>query len=187
MQNSTQLRQTPAQPSTLIAGVYTVPIRVFEDERGRFMESFRRDWFPWIDWQEQQGNQSDSAANVLRGLHYHHRQIDYWHVTRGRIRVAMVDLRRSSPTYMATEILEVSAEKPTGVFIPVGVAHGFYALTDASLTYLVNQYYTGGDENGVLWNDPDLNIEWGASNPVISPRDANNLRLRDIPQDKLPA
>jgi dTDP-4-dehydrorhamnose 3,5-epimerase len=184
MQSSS--RQSPAQASTRIAGVYTVPIRVFEDERGRFMESFRRDWFPWIDWKEQQGNQSDSAANVLRGLHYHLRQIDYWHVTRGRIRVGMVDLRRSSPTYMATEILEVSAESPTGVFIPVGVAHGFYALTDASLTYLVNQYYTGGDENGVLWNDPDINLDWGASNPIISGRDANNPRLRDIPHDKLP-
>jgi dTDP-4-dehydrorhamnose 3,5-epimerase len=169
-----------------ITGVFTVSIRVFSDDRGRFMETFRREWFPWIDWSNMQSNRSDSQAGVLRGLHFHRKQIDYWYVTTGRIRVGMVDLRRSSPTYMRTHMLELGEENNVGVFIPVGVAHGFYALTDATLTYLVNQYYDGGDELGVAWDDPDLKMEWGVSTPVLSPRDQHNPRVRDLAADVLP-
>ncbi len=178
---------TPAQASTMIEGVYTVPIRVFEDERGRFMETFRREWFPWINWDKLQGNRSDSKVNVLRGLHYHHYQIDYWYVPNGTIRVGMVDLRPSSPTYMATMTMEIGEASNTGVFVPVGVAHGFVALTDATLTYLVNNYYDGGaDERGVAWNDPDINLDWGIEQPLLSPRDQENRFLKDIPADELP-
>lgn len=178
---------SPIQELSQIAGVYIVPIRVFADERGRFMETFRREWFPWINWDKQQGNRSDSKAGVLRGLHYHLRQIDYWYVTDGTIRVGLADLRRSSPTFRATHTLEITPENPIGLFIPSGVAHGFVALTDASLTYLVNQYYDGGeDERGVAWNDPDLNLDWGIEAPIVSARDAANPLLRDIPDDVMP-
>ncbi len=173
-------------PSPSIAGVYTVPIRVFADERGRFMETFRREWFPWIDWSNMQSNRSDSQAGVLRGLHFHRRQIDYWYVARGSIRVGMVDLRRSSSTYMQKHVLEIGDSNNIGVFIPVGVAHGFCALTDATLTYLVNQYYDGGDELGVAWDDPDIALDWGTQSPVMSPRDQRNPRLRDLPLERLP-
>lgn len=176
----------PVTESPHIAGVYTVPIRSFSDDRGRFMETFRREWFPWIDWSNMQSNRSDSKAGVLRGLHFHRKQIDYWYVTTGRIRVGMVDLRRTSRTYLRTHVLEIGEENNVGVFIPVGVAHGFYALTDATLTYLVNQYYDGGDEFGVAWNDPDLKMEWGVSTPVLSPRDQRNPRVRDLAPDVLP-
>lgn len=177
----------PVQPSTSIEGVYRVPIRAFEDERGRFMETFRREWFPWIDWSLIQGNRSDSKAGVLRGLHYHHHQIDYWYVPAGRIRVGMVDLRPSSPTYMATEVFEIGQEHNIGVFVPIGVAHGFYAVTDATLMYMVNNYYNGGkDENGVAWNDPTIKLDWGVSEPVLSPRDQENRFLKDIPKEELP-
>jgi dTDP-4-dehydrorhamnose 3,5-epimerase len=176
----------PVTESPHIAGVFTVPIRSFGDERGRFMETFRREWFPWIDWSKMQSNRSDSKAGVLRGLHFHRKQIDYWYVTTGRIRVGMVDLRRGSRTYLHTHVLEIGEENNIGVFIPVGVAHGFYALTDATLTYLVNQYYDGGDELGVAWDDPDLKMEWGVSTPVLSPRDQRNPRVRDLPPDVLP-
>lgn len=179
--------QSPAQESALINGVFTVPIRAFKDERGQFMEIFRREWFPWINWDKAQSNRSDSMAGVLRGLHYHHHQIDYWYVPKGVVRVGMVDLRPSSPTYMATETLEIGDTNNTGVFIPVGVAHGFLALTDVTLTYLVNNYYNGGvDENGVAWNDPDIALDWGVDAPLLSPRDAENRFLKDIPADELP-
>jgi dTDP-4-dehydrorhamnose 3,5-epimerase len=179
--------QGPAQALGIIEGVYTVPIRAFEDDRGRFAETFRREWFPWIDWDRIQCNRSDSKAGVLRGLHYHHHQIDYWYVPVGRVRVGMVDLRPSSPTYMVNHTFEIGQADNTGVFIPVGVAHGFYALTDATLMYMVNNYYNGGkDENGVAWNDPQINLDWGTTAPLLSPRDQQNRFLKDIPAAELP-
>jgi dTDP-4-dehydrorhamnose 3,5-epimerase len=179
--------QTPARPSQQIAGVYHMPIKAFADERGQFMETFRREWFPWVNWDRMQSNRSDSRQHVLRGLHYHHRQIDYWYVSSGVVRVGMVDLRPSSPTYMKTEMLEIGDTNNVGVFIPVGVAHGFLALTDVTLTYLVNNYYNGGaDENGVRWDDPAIGLAWGISQPLVSPRDAANPLLKDIAADNLP-
>ncbi|MGQ9889540.1 MAG: dTDP-4-dehydrorhamnose 3,5-epimerase family protein [Aggregatilineales bacterium] len=179
--------QTPARPSERIAGVHFMPIKAYADERGQFMETFRREWFPWINWDRIQSNRSDSRAGVLRGLHYHHHQIDYWYVSRGSVRVGMVDLRRSSATFMAVEIYEIGDTNNVGVFIPTGVAHGFLALTDVTLTYLVNNYYDGGqDELGVAWNDPQIAIPWGVDAPLMSPRDLQNPLLRDIPPERLP-
>ncbi len=175
------------QPLSPIEGAYVVPIRAFEDERGAFMETFRREWFPWVNWDRIQSNCSISKAGVLRGLHYHHRQIDYWMVMSGNLRVAMADLRPSSETYMDTHVLELGESNHAALFIPPGVAHGFYAVTDVVLTYLVNNYYDGGrDENGVAWDDPDIGINWGIETPILSPRDAGNALLRDIPKDQLP-
>ncbi len=177
----------PIRASEKIEGVFTVPIRMFEDERGRFMETFRRSWFPWVDWDRLQGNRSDSKAGVLRGLHYHHHQVDYWYVPKGRIRAAMVDLRPSSATFMTTQVLDIGEDNNVGVFIPIGVAHGFLALTEATLMYMVNNYYDGGaDEMGVAWNDPQINLAWGTTTPILSPRDQQNRLLKDIPPDELP-
>lgn len=177
----------PIQPSEHISGVYTVPIHKFSDERGRFMETFRREWFPWVNWDKVQNNRSDSRAGVLRGLHYHHKQIDYWYVVHGTIRVGLVDLRPHSSTHKAVEMLEIGDKNNIGVFVPVGVAHGFLALTDCTLMYLVNAYYdNGSDEHGVAWNDPDIAMPWGVKTPLLSPRDAQNPVLRDIPEEDLP-
>lgn len=173
--------------SNRIAGVRFVHLVEHADERGRFVETFRREWFPERGWTSVQGNRSDSRRGVLRGLHFHHRQIDYWYPLSGRIRVGLYDLRRSSPTRGAGEILDVGADRPVGIFIPVGVAHGFLALEDAVLTYVVDNYYDASDELGVAWNDPDVGLDWGIREPLLSPRDARNPRLREIPADRLPA
>lgn len=173
--------------STRIRGVKQVHFHVFSDERGRFMETFRKEWFPERTWDILQSNRSHSAAGVLRGLHYHHHQVDYWQLLSGAIRVGLADLRRSSPTYGAVEVLNLHEAAPSGLFIPVGVAHGFYAQTDATLLYLVDNYYTGSDELGVAWNDPTLNIDWGVQAPVLSARDQANPRLRDITPANFPA
>ncbi|MCA9960006.1 MAG: dTDP-4-dehydrorhamnose 3,5-epimerase family protein, partial [Anaerolineales bacterium] len=98
---------TVIEESTLISGVYVARLRGFGDERGRFMETFRKEWFPQRSWDIIQTNRSDSQVGVLRGLHYHHHQVDYWYVPRGRIRAGMVDLRPFSPTYMATQTIEM--------------------------------------------------------------------------------
>lgn len=179
---------TRLEESQLIAGVVVAYLRPFADERGRFTETFRKEWFPQRRWDVFQTNRSDSKAGVLRGLHYHHYQVDYWHVLQGQIRVGMVDLRPGSATYMATQTLEMSAENNLGLFIPIGVAHGFLALSDATLTYIVDNYYNGGtDEFGVAWNDPEIGLDWGiTAPPILSPRDARNSLLKDIPPEKLP-
>lgn len=187
------MAQAATQPSPIhnfarIDGVYTVPIRAFEDERGRFMETFRREWFPWIDWTRVQHNRSDSKAGVVRGLHYHKHQVDYWYVTHGVVRAALVDLRPDSPTYRMTATVEIGDGEGhnMGLFIPVGVAHGFAAITDCTLMYIVNNYYDGSDEYGIRWNDPALKLDWGVDAPITSPRDENNPLLADIPTEDLP-
>lgn len=176
------------QESTAIQGVYFKPIRAFPDNRGIFREAFRREWFPWVNFDQIQSNHSVSHAGVVRGLHYHFKQIDFWYVTSGVIRVGMVDLRASSPTFMKSQTLEIGDTNEIGVFIPEGVAHGFYAVTNASMIYYVNQHYTdGSDENSVAWNDPDLGVAWNISgDPIVSPRDADAPRFRDLPPEKQP-
>lgn len=175
------------EESTLIKGVQIVILKPFADDRGRFTETFRKEWFPQRSWEVVQTNRSDSRAGVLRGLHYHFRQVDYWYLVAGKIRAGLCDLRRGSPTYGAAQMIEMDADNPTGIFIPIGVAHGFLTLTEATLTYVVDNYYDGDDEHGVAWNDPDIGLPWGVERPLISPRDAANPFLKDIPPGKLPA
>ena len=172
--------------SSHILDVRTVKFRAFADSRGRFMETFRKEWFPDRTWEIIQGNRSESAPGVLRGLHYHHHQVDYWQLLEGKVRVALADLRAWSPTHGAVEIVELDATMPMGLYIPVGVAHGFVALSHAVLTYLVDNYYTGSDELGVAWNDPTLAIPWQITSPILSDRDAKNPFLSEIPPELLP-
>ncbi|UCG23037.1 MAG: dTDP-4-dehydrorhamnose 3,5-epimerase family protein [Chloroflexota bacterium] len=172
--------------SPQIPGVLIVELKPFADSRGRFVEIFRKEWFPQRNWNILQSNRSESAAGVLRGLHYHHHQVDYWHVIQGQIRAALVDLRRESGAFGVSQMIDMSHEDMLGLFIPIGVAHGFLSLTEATLLYYVDNYYDGADEYGVAWNDPDINLDWPTESPIISPRDANNPRLCDIPIEKLP-
>lgn len=155
------------------------------DARGRFIETFRQEWFPGTPPMIQ-SNRSDSRRGVVRALHYHMRQADYWYAPRGRIFVAMADLRPSSPSRGKTLTLEIGEGAELGVYIPPGVAHGFQALSDATLTYLVDRYYDASDEHGVAWDDPDLGIRWPITEAVLSDRDRANPRLADIPREALP-
>jgi dTDP-4-dehydrorhamnose 3,5-epimerase len=174
------------QESTLIKDVQIVTLNPFTDERGRFMETFRKEWFPQRSWEIVQTNRSDSKAGVLRGLHYHFHQVDYWYVMAGKIRAGLCDIRPGSPTYRAIQTIEMGEENQIGLFIPVGVAHGFITLTEATLAYLVDNYYDGDDEHGIAWNDPDIAIPWGVEAPLISPRDVENPFFKEIPLAKLP-
>lgn len=172
--------------STSIDGVLNVKLKAFSDQRGRFSEIFRKEWFPQRTWADLQGNHSESAAGVLRGLHFHHHQVDYWYVIRGRIRAGLADLRISSPTHMTAVTLDLSQEMGMGIYIPVGVAHGFFALEDATIIYFVDNYYKGQDDFGVMWNDADINLNWGVEVPLLSERDRKNPHLKDIPKSDLP-
>jgi dTDP-4-dehydrorhamnose 3,5-epimerase len=173
--------------STKIRGVHIVPLRAFSDDRGYFFESFRRAWVPGVR-DMVQGNCSFSKAGVLRGLHYHLKQADFWVVPSGRVRAALYDLRASSPTRGGSEVLEMGQSSPVGLYIPKGVAHGFLALADSFMTYLVDEYYDNSDERGVRWNDPALGIDWQAEKaPIVSGRDQANPPLAEIEPSLLPA
>jgi dTDP-4-dehydrorhamnose 3,5-epimerase len=172
--------------SDQICDVLAIDLRSYSDDRGRFTEIFRKEWFPTLDWSMVQSNRSDSSSGVLRGLHYHHKQVDYWYVIKGTIRAGLVDLRKSSPTYLSSQTFELNDRSDMGLLIPTGVAHGFLAVTEATLFYIVDHYYDGNDEYGVLWNDSKLGIEWGTTAPLLSLRDQNNPRLDDIPPEDLP-
>jgi dTDP-4-dehydrorhamnose 3,5-epimerase len=165
--------------SRQIAGVHVVEPDVHGDARGRFVETYRRSWFP--NGREMlQGNRADRQAGALVGLHYHLHQADYWYVPFGTARVVLHDLRAGGPTDGATLTLELSGENHLGVFIPPGVAHGFAALTDMTITYLVDGYYNPADELGVAWDDPEVGADWGVAEPVLSARDRENPRRADL-------
>jgi dTDP-4-dehydrorhamnose 3,5-epimerase len=175
-----------AHESERISGVFIVPLRAFADERGYFFESFRRSWLPPGTPDMIQGNISFSKAGVLRGMHYHLRQADFWLLPSGRVRAALYDLRATSPTRGASEVLELGEDRPVGIYIPPGVAHGHYALSASLMTYLVDRYYDNSDEKGIRWDDPALGIDWGTRDPILSPRDQENPRLADVPAEMLP-
>ncbi len=172
--------------SQLIDGVQFTVLRAFGDDRGRFLETFRKAWFPQRSWARVQSNVSYSKAGVLRGLHYHFHQVDYWFCVNGTVQVALADLRPDSRTFRKTETLQIGEQNRMGVFIPVGVAHGFLALTDAVLTYNVDNYYDNTDEHGVAWNDPELAVSWKQDAPQLSERDLGNPLLADLAVDSLP-
>ena len=180
------MSQAAIETTTRIAGVQLVELKSFADGRGEFMETFRVSWFPQVSWGRMQANRSRSQAGVLRGLHYHFDQVDYWTVPNGRARACLVDLRASSPTYLRAMSLDMGDDNPVGLFIPVGVAHGFAALTDCEMAYVVNNYYDGDDEFGVAWNDPQFDLDWAVADPLISDRDAANPLLADVAHDSLP-
>jgi dTDP-4-dehydrorhamnose 3,5-epimerase len=161
----------------LIEGVSRLALTPFDDERGCFCEVFRREWLPGVFPDPIQVNLSLSRMNVLRGLHYHRRQADLWVLLSGRIRAALYDTRSGSPTSGRSDVLEIAGGPHEGLLIPPGVAHGYLALEDSCLLYLVNSYYDGSDEHGVAWDDPGLGIDWGIDDPVLSPRDRANPRL----------
>lgn len=176
----------PIANSSTIEGVQYVQFKVFGDERGSFSEIFRAEWFPNRNWESTQLNRSVSKAGVLRGLHYHYRQVDYWFPMSGTFQVGLVDLRSSSPTYLATELIDVDSKNPVGIYIPSGVAHGFLALTDAVLTYVVDQYFNASDELGVRWDDPTFAIGWQTTDPLVSARDIANPLWQDVPDNLRP-
>ena len=168
-----------------IAGVWIVEPTLHGDQRGMFIETFRREWFP-NSREMLQGNRSNKQAGALVGLHYHLHQADYWYCPVGAIRVVLHDLRAGGPTDGATLCFDISGENHLGVYIPPGVAHGFAALTDVLMTYLVDGYYNPADELGVAWNDPAIAADWGVKDPILSARDMANPARDDLPEGRQP-
>jgi len=167
---------------TEIDGVLLRTLMPHVDIRGSFTEIWRDTWTEPINGASfVQANMSRSEAGVLRGLHFHLRQVDLWVLLDGRATVGLVDLRgplsglTNSPTPSAT--MDFVAGQ--ALLIPIGVAHGLWASEPVSMLYLVTNEYDGTDEHGFAWNDGDAGVAWPAGEPVMSERDRIAPSLRD--------
>src|SRR3954464_3823266 len=171
--------------SDVIAGVYVVEPEVHGDQRGLFIETYRRAWFPH-GREMVQANRANRQSGAVVGLHYHLHQADYWYVPFGTAKVVLHDLRAGGPTDGATLTLDLSGDNHVGVFIPPGVAHGFAAVTDMTITYLVDGYYNPADELGLAWNDPAVKADWGVTDPILTDDHQTNPGRDDPPTGDLP-
>ena len=171
--------------------VIMVEPQVFKDERGFFLETFHQARYAekGIDGRFVQDNHSHSRKGSVRGLHYQlkHPQGKLVYAVTGCIFDVVLDIRQGSPTFGNWCGAYLSADNKRQIYIPPGFAHGFSVLSDrVDVIYKCTDFYTPGDEYGVLWNDPDLEIDWGVDQPILSPKDIENSRLNRIPRDLLP-
>ena len=170
---------------TEIEGVFIIEPKVFGDERGFFMETYKQSDFEQagLKYNFIQDNQSRSHKGVLRGLHYQKNfpQAKLVRVIQGEVFDVAVDLRKNSPTYGKWVGVLLSAENKKMFMIPRGFAHGFLVLSDtAEFVYKCDELYHPEDEGGIMWNDPDVGIVWPyEGEPSLSEKDKKHPLLRD--------
>ena len=179
---------------TEIPGVVVIEPTVFGDDRGYFMETYQIDDFAaaGIDKPFVQDNQSRSTKGVLRGLHFQieHPQSKLVRVVKGKVFDVAVDLRPGSATYGRWEGVVLSAENRRQFFVPRGFAHGFLVLSDvAEFCYKCDDVYRPGDEGGLMWDDPEIGIDWpplqgdaefDLSKIVLSEKDRRHPLLKEL-------
>lgn len=175
---------------TSLPGVLLIEPQVFRDQRGYFLETYREDQLAEAGITDRfvQANQSRSMRDTLRGLHWQWKrpQAKLVRVVTGAIFDAVVDVRRGSPTFGKWCGVELNADNFQQLYVPVGFAHGFCVTSDvADVEYLCSDYYDPEGEAGLLWNDPAIGIVWPTSWPLLSEKDARNLRLDVSRQDLL--
>ena len=163
---------------TKINGVFLIKPQVFKDNRGHFFESFNSKKFneaTGLDVQFVQDNQSLSSKNVLRGLHFQHppfAQAKLVSVIKGEVLDVVVDIRKESDTFGEYIAENLNEENHHHLFIPEGMAHGFLTLKDDTIfSYKCSNYYDKGSEDGIIWNDSNLKIDWKIKNPLVSEKD----------------
>jgi len=168
---------------TTIPGLLILEPRVFGDERGFFLESYNEKTMAEIGIRDRfvQDNHSYSARNVLRGLHYQmqHPQGKLVRVITGEILDVAVDVRRSSPAFGKWEAVTLSGENKRILWLPPGFAHGFRVVSEtAHVMYKATDFYTPQSERSILWNDPDLKIDWKLDGePLVSAKDQQGVRF----------
>lgn len=172
--------------ATSIPDVLIIEPKVFGDERGFFFESFNRNQFAELIGREVyfcQDNHSRSAKNVLRGLHYQiqNPQGKLVRVVQGAVLDVAVDIRKSSLTFGQHVACELSAENKRMMWVPEGFAHGFLVLTEsADFLYKTTDYYAPVFERSIIWNDPEIGIQWPSSAaPILSAKDQQAKLLAD--------
>ena len=162
---------------TSIDGLLIIKPDVFKDDRGYFYESYNKERFAkaGLTMDFVQDNESKSAKGVLRGLHFQkppYAQGKLVRVTKGAVMDVAVDLRKDSPTYGKWESVVLTEENKLQFWIPEGFAHGFVTLEDDTIfAYKCTNVYNQESEGSILWNDPDINIEWNIENPILSEKD----------------
>ena len=162
---------------TKLPGLLIIEPNVFGDERGYFFESYNKEAFNLAGLEEEfvQDNESFSGKGILRGLHFQNPPFEQGKLVRVASGAAMdvsVDIRKNSPTYGKWEAIEINAENKRMLWIPPGFAHGFVSLSENNLfLYKCTNVYHKESENSIIWNDPNLNIDWGVENPLISDKD----------------
>ena len=170
---------------TEIEGVYIIEPKVFGDDRGYFMETYKESDFvaAGLDYKFVQDNQSKSRKGVLRGLHYqlHYPQAKLVRVISGEVFDVAVDLRKESPTYGKWVGVILSAENKKMFMIPRGFAHGFVVLSEtAEFVYKCDELYHPEDEGGIMWNDPEVGIVWPyKGEPLLSEKDKAHPSLKE--------
>lgn len=167
-----------------IKGVYLIKPKVFEDQRGFFLEFYKNSEFSrvGININFVQDNHSRSKRGVLRGLHYQlnpKAQGKLIKCLRGRIYDVAVDIRVGSPTYGKWVSAELSEENKLMLWIPPGFAHGFLALEDCEIIYKCTAEYDPSLERGIIWNDPEIGVDWPLKEPLLSERDSCLPTLRE--------
>lgn len=171
---------------TPISDLFIVQPKVFEDERGYFYESYNRSAFilQGIDSQFVQDNQSLSQKNVLRGLHFQnppYAQGKLVRVISGSVLDVAVDIRKGSTTYGKYFSYVLDEKNKTMLWIPPGFAHGFLTLQDHTIfSYKCTGQYNKASEGAIVWNDPDLAIDWGTTSPIISEKDKEAKLFEDL-------
>ena len=171
---------------TSIDGVYTIESKKYGDNRGYFMETYKKTDFDeaGLVYDFVQDNQSRSKKGVLRGLHFqkNYTQAKLVRCIEGEVFDVCVDLRKGSPTYGKWEGVVLSSEKGNQFMIPRGFAHGFVVLSEtATFCYKVDEVYHPEDECGLMWNDPDIAVEWpDVGEVLLSEKDKKNLSLKEL-------
>lgn len=163
------------------------PVR-HEDARGYFLETFKIEPYrrAGVVGGFVQDNLSRSSRNVLRGLHYQRRQGKLVTVVQGEIFDVAVDIRPDSERFGRWAATRLSGRNHRQLFVPPGFAHGFCVLSDyADVWYKTTDVYRPEEEGGILWNDPELGIEWPLRDPVLSEKDRRNPRLAEVDRDRL--
>lgn len=173
-----------------LAGLLVIEPKVHGDPRGFFLETWnlRRYREAGLGADFVQDNVSFSRRGTLRGVHFQNPnpQGKLLLVMQGEVFDVAVDLRCSSPTFGKWHGLVLSGENKRQFYVPPGFGHAFLVLSDTALFhYKCTEFYSPRDEVSIRWNDPDIGIEWPMKEPLVSERDANGLRLRDLPPDRL--
>jgi dTDP-4-dehydrorhamnose 3,5-epimerase len=189
-----KIMETPLMKiiETPLPGVIILEPKVFGDQRGFFMETWSQERYCAAGIKEEfvQDNMSSSSRGTLRGLHFQHPQGQgkLVQALSGAIFDAVVDIRVNSPSFGQWFGTELNAEKRRQMYIPPGFAHGFCVLSDIALfSYKCTDYYNPQAEGGILWNDPDIGIDWPFEDqPVLSDRDQHHSRLSEVPVHTLP-
>lgn len=171
---------------TKLSGLIILEPKVFGDERGSFMETYNRETFArlGLDMTFVQDNESVSAKGVLRGMHFQRppfAQGKLVRVVSGRALDYAVDLRRNSPTYGQYACVELSGRNKRMMYLPEGFAHAFLSLEDDTVfNYKCTNFYNKQSEDGLLWSDKDLGIEWPVDNPILSEKDLKLGLFKDF-------